>query len=968
VGAPWPADKVARETTFAEAGFRLSVVAAEPEVQQPIAMTFDERGRLWVVECLSYPAWQAQGPGADRVTIFEDADGDGRFERRKRFLENGRNVTSVAVGFGGVWLCSAPELLFIPDRDRDDVPDGPPEPVLDGWTLQAKHNIVNGLTYGPDGWLYGCHGILADSLVGRPGAAAAERVRMNCGIWRYHPTRHVFEVVAHGTTNPWGVAFDEQGELFVANCVIKHLFHISRGGRYERMYGKDFDPHVYGLISSCADHIHWAGGYWFSEGGEGLRNDAAGGGHAHSGAMVYLGDTWPARYRNAFFTLNVHGRRMNQDVLRRAGSTFVASHAPDVVRFPDPWFRGTTLLGGPDGSVYVADWSDTGECHDYIDIHRENGRIYRIRYGSPERRSTDLALASDPELVLLLEHDNDWLATQARRLLHERAVQNRLAGGTLGRLRALARDAGVARLRLRALWTLHAAGAADAAVWTRALEDRDDAVRRWAVLQVFDHRDTVQSLAEPLWSRLLTAATTDPSAAVRRCLASALQRLGSARRLELALRLVARAEDAGDEHLGQLLWIGIEPLVAAGGPPAVELLSASRIPLLRRFAAQRMALRGDLDHVVGALVRAPDAAAQADWVQGLTEAMEGRRPAATPRDWTSACARLASHPQPRVRSQARMLAVLFGDAAVIRDTQHLAADANAPIEDRRRAVELLLQARPAELVPLLLGLLDQGGMRATAIRGLAHFDAAQTPAAILSRYALLTPEARAEAVTTLTTRADYALALLDAVDAGSVPKTDVTPFAARQMRELKDARIAPRLARVWGDGRQPALDKAAAFDKYRRLLTSQALRVADLKRGRRLFDRTCGGCHTLFDSGGAIGPELTGGQRANLDYVLENVLDPNAVAWDRFRATYFELADGRLVSGIVLKENDVSVTIQTQTGAVAVPASEVVSRTLSSVSMMPEGLFDQLAANEVIDLVAYLQSPVPVALADEPAR
>ena len=291
-GTPLPTSEAAGRITVPD-GFRVTLFAGEPDVVQPIAMTTDERGRLWVVECFSYPSWQRSGEGRDRVLVLEDRDGDGRFDSRKVFWDKGRNLSGIALGFGGIYLCSAPELIFIPDRNRDDVPDGPPEALLDGWSLEAKHNIVNGLVWGPDGWLYGCHGILSDSKVGKPGTPDAERVVINCGVWRFHPTRRMFEVVAHGTTNPWGIAFDDYGQMFVANCVIKHLFHIIPGARYERMYGQDMNPYAFRLIESCADHIHWAGGYWKTEGAEHAQNDAAGGGHAHCGAMVYLGDNWP---------------------------------------------------------------------------------------------------------------------------------------------------------------------------------------------------------------------------------------------------------------------------------------------------------------------------------------------------------------------------------------------------------------------------------------------------------------------------------------------------------------------------------------------------------------------------------------------------------------------------------------------------------------------------------------------------
>src|SRR6266542_1537511 len=185
-------------------GFQATLFAGEPDVVQPIAFAFDDRGRLWVAECLSYPHWlKDDKEGHDRILIFEDTDGDGRFDTCKVFHDKLANVSGLDLGFGGVWVCATPNLLFIPDKDGDDVPDGPPEVVLDGWSLEAKHNVFNGLAWGPDGWLYGCNGITATSKVGKPGTPDAQRVPFNCGVWRFHPTRRQFEVVAWGTTNPW---------------------------------------------------------------------------------------------------------------------------------------------------------------------------------------------------------------------------------------------------------------------------------------------------------------------------------------------------------------------------------------------------------------------------------------------------------------------------------------------------------------------------------------------------------------------------------------------------------------------------------------------------------------------------------------------------------------------------------------------------------------------------------------------
>ena len=238
--------------------------------------------------------------------------------------------------------------------------------MLDGWSLNARHNVFNGLTWGPDGWLYGCNGILATSL--RRQARHARRTSASpstAASGAIIRPRNASRSFAWGTTNPWGLDFDDYGEMFITNCVIKHLFHVVPGAHFVRMFGEDLNPHCYGLIESCADHIHWAGGNWTSSRGGDGRTASAGGGHAHAGAMVYLGDNWPDEYRNHIFMCNIHGNRVNQDVLERTGSGYVAHHGKDFLLAHDPWFRGLALLYGPDGGVFVSDWCDTGECHNY---------------------------------------------------------------------------------------------------------------------------------------------------------------------------------------------------------------------------------------------------------------------------------------------------------------------------------------------------------------------------------------------------------------------------------------------------------------------------------------------------------------------------------------------------------------------------------------------------------------------------
>ncbi len=585
-GPPVPPERAAALMKLPE-GFRATLVAGEPAIVKPIAMTLDDRGRLWVVESHSYPHFLKDGKkGRDRILIFEQNKA-GRFES-KVFWDKGTNLSGIALGFGGVWLCASPNLIFVPVRPGEDKPAGPEQVVLDGWDVNAKHNVFNALLWGPDGWLYGCNGILSNSKVGAPGTPAAKRMNINCGVWRYHPTKKAFEAFAHGTTNPWGLDFDDHGEMFITNCVIKHLFHVVPGAHFVRMYGQDIEPHSYGLMESCADHIHWGGGNWTdSRGGKGAHNKA-GGGHAHSGAMIYLGDNWPDAYRQRLFTCNLHGNRVNQDVLRRKGSGYVAHHGEDVLMAADEWFRGLALTYGPDGGVFVSDWHDTGECHNYDKV-QPCGRVFKVVHGKPARVEVDLSKANDERLVQLQLHKNDWWVRHGRRQLQERAHAGKLGKAVHPRLRKMLAEEAEAPRKLRALWALYVTGGLDEKALLAQLDSPHETVRRWAVRLLVEERKVGPAVARKFGEM----ARGDRSACVRLALASALQRLPHAQRWAIADGLAARAEDAGDANLPLMIWYGVEPLVAGAPERATELLLRSKIPLLRQNVARRIAVTAE---------------------------------------------------------------------------------------------------------------------------------------------------------------------------------------------------------------------------------------------------------------------------------------------------------------------------------------------------------------------------------------
>ena len=576
-------------------GFRVQLSAAEPDVQQPIAMAWDSRGRLWLAECYTYAESRVNYDMRlkDRILIFEDTNNDGVFDKRKVFWDQASQLSSIVLGFGGVWAACAPNILFIPDRNGDDVPDAEPEVVLDGFDNdRVRHNIVNGLKWGPDGWLYGRHGILASSHVGVPGTPVEKRTPINCSIFRYHPITKEFDVVCHGTTNSWGHDWDRHGQLFFINSVIGHLWHAVPGARYRRMYGNHFDKFLYELMPQTADHFHWDQGneHWADLKKKGMTSpsNAAGGGHAHCGMMIYGADNWPEEYRGQVFTLNLHGRRINRDTLHRQGTGYVGSHAEDMMQTRDLWFRGIELGYGPDGGVFVLDWSDIGECHESDGIHRTSGRIFKITHGETKPLKMDLSTLGSLDLARLQTHSNEWHARMARRLLQERAVAGKDLGHAREHLFELYSGSESIPHRLRAMWALHITGDLDEEWLLEQSNDESEHVRVWAIkLLTDDGRVSGKALG-----CLIEMAESDMAGLVQLHLASTLRLLPLAKRWDLAVPLISHNRHAGDPVLPLMIWYGINPAVGEDRPGALQLLGKCQIPKVRQFIARRLA--GDL--------------------------------------------------------------------------------------------------------------------------------------------------------------------------------------------------------------------------------------------------------------------------------------------------------------------------------------------------------------------------------------
>lgn len=908
-------------------GFSVTLFAGEPDVRQPIAMQVDDRGRIWVAESYSYHEWEMKGE--DRVLVFEDTDNDGHFDHRKIFYSGAPHLSGLAVGFGGIWICNSPNLEFIPDRNGDDIPDGPAEIILDGFTTKAKHNFFNGLTWGPDGWLYGRHGITASSRVGVPGTPPEQRTDLSCGIWRLHPVTHEFEIVARGTTNPWGLDWNEMGEMFMTGNVNGHLWHVIPGAYYPRMHGQGSATHVYDRIPMTADHLHHEGSWLdrrkFRDNAPGL-TDSMGGGHSHCGGMIYLGDNWPEKYRDTIFMSNTHGRRINNDVLERKGSGYVGLHAKDFMTANQPWYRGVTQIYGPDGGVYLSDWTDNGECHDNDGVHRTSGRIYKVVYGEVKNPGPlDLSRRSSLELVDYQLHRNDYYVRHARRLLQERFVAGEDLTAARERLLHLLEDPKQPIDRqLRFLWALHSTGDVADEKLTSLLRHENEHMQSWAVRLIGEGGNPNSEQFEIIRD----LASNGQSKLVRLYVASTFPRFSEAQQWALAKDLLVDFGYTEDQNLPYMIWYALRPLVGVDPVRGLELLPICHDPQVYKNIVRRIASDFDLNAAlmprlitsIQATLEDGHTANAVAGAKGMEEALHGLKGLTPPENWEL----ISKSENESLRAEAAKLKPVF--------------DQGKPMTAKD-----------------WLQLVNNQSRRNQAIRELAAFEDPKIASTILKPYSRYLTEDKKAAIATLSSRTEYARLLLAAVEKGQVPRNDISAFHARQIHNLGDDQLNLRLEKAWGKLRQSPEEKQKLIASWQSKLTPERISAASIPNGKQIFTRTCASCHVIFGEGGSLGPHLDGSDRRNLFYLLENLIDPSAVLPQDYRMTVVTLKDGRTLSGNITAQDRHTITLAGLTDVEVIPVSDVVKQEPFDQSIMPEGLLQTMKEQEVVDLIAFLK-------------
>ena len=941
-------------------GLEVKLVAAEPLIRQPVSISFDSSGRMWVLEYLQYPnpaglkpvtqdqflrtKWDTvpkpppEGPkGADKLTILSNQDDNGRYKSSKTFVDGLNLATGFAIGHEGVFVVQPTYLLYYSDRDHNDLPDGPPEVLLSGFGMEDSHAFANSLQWGPDGWLYGAQGSTVTARI--------RGMEFQQGIWRYHPVSKRFELFSEGGGNTWGLDFDKDGELISGtNFGDVACLHQRQGAYHVKGFAKHgplHNPHTYGYF----DHIPYKG---FQ------------GGHVTCGGIVYQGGALGPKRENQYIAGNLLSSMVNWHELSHKGSSFTANHGGMALNPKDPWFRPIDLLVGPDAAIYVVDWYDKRATHlDPIDNRdKTNGRVYRLHApGAPTIRPFDLAKQSDKELASLLSHPNIWQRREARRLLTERRAM-----GQAETLKAMVRGKG-SQLALEALWALHGIGALDDVFTSECLQSTFPSVRLWAMRLACDSGKPSPQLVTQITQMLIG----EKSPMVRAQAACSAKRLAPSECLSLLTPLTAHAIDNDDPQIPLLLWWALEECASKAPAQAAQWAS---IPdrrsslLFTNHLAERLARRlmaGNVPSEFSALALLWQSSSPLDksiLLPGISKALSGT----SYHTLSPALAIMVDEldKRPEKDSVAHEVAARLGSATARQDAQKTCGDFNTPVARRVQLLNLLGQTSPTwcrqNLLALILDKSQPTPLRRAATENLATQPEGNWAAKLIENMPALPPEVTGPARRLLLARASTARPFLEAVQKN--PKVGPAPTReeAQALVELKDPQINAWVENKYGKLATIPGEKQARIS-YIDLVIGR-LPPGDPTRGKPLYTKQqCAGCHTLFGEGVKLGPDLTTADRGNRRALITHIVDPSGAIRPEFQAQVVETSDGRFLTGIITESTAETITLaDVKNFRTTLRRSQIETIIPANNSLMPEKLLDGLTDQQLADFFAYLMA------------
>lgn len=966
---PTPPEEVLASFNF-PADLELDLLAAEPLVRQPVELNFDHRGRMWVVQYGQYPypaGLQITGydyhlraqfdkvplpppegvQGADKITLLEDTDGDGTYDKATDAISGLNIATGVTWGRGQIWVLNPPYLLAYPDPDGDGFPDGDPAVKLEGFGLEDTHAVANSLRWGPDGWLYGAQGSTTTADIS---SSVSKNVRFNGqGIWRYHPETEVFELFAEGGGNTFHLEIDDKGRIYSGhNGGEARGQYYKQGAYYPKNWGKHgplTNPYSFGYL----DHMALEG--------ERLRFT-----HAF---LRYGGNGLPARYRDALIGINPLHNFVQLSRFATSGSTFKTIDEERLLSSEDHWFRPVDIKAGPDGGVYLADWYDSRLTHvDPRDTwHRASGRIYRLRGKSMESIAIpDFSKLNSAELVDMLGHENRWMRQQALRQFGDRRE-----GAVIPQLNELLND-NTGQIALEALWAIHLSGGFDEKTAGRALQHSDPYVRMWAVRLLGDHPQISAAVAD----KMAALAGWESHAEVRSQMACTAKRLKSSQAVPLIRALIESEKGTDDPNNPLLIWWALESKAEHDRPAVTGLFKDARLwdlPLVREVLLsrlmQRYVMAGGPDNFAAAtalLKYAPSAGAARPLLNGLSEGLRGRSLAGLPEDFNMVVERYRA----QLGENSLSLALRRGDEQALEEATLLIRNPDTDLGEKLEYLQIVGDLDLPQLVPVLLELVKNNqtspAVRQNALQALCRYPDPNIGREVAGWYPdrlRAERDVRQAAQELLISRPEWSTALLDKIqETRQIAAEDIPLEKVQQLLSLDDENIRKRALDIWPEIEPLTLEEKTKT--VRRIKTVVNDQPGDALIGKVLFARSCGSCHQLFGQGGTIGPDLTGYERKNLDYLLLHIVDPSADIREGFVNYSLTTTNGQHLSGIVIENSGKMVRLRSLSGMIHEFSSEQIQGLRARpVSLMPERLLDPLSDRELQHLFEYLMQENP---------
>ncbi|MBM3800977.1 MAG: c-type cytochrome [Acidimicrobiia bacterium] len=954
----YSAEEAVRRMKVAD-GFVVTPFATEQMITQPVAIEFDDRGRLWVIQYIQYPNPAGLnrvkvdrysrtlydqvpkpppfGPkGADRITILEDSNGDGRADKAKDFITGLSLASGLAFGYGGVFVLQAPYLLFYPDQNQDDVPDSNPQVLLSGFGMEDAHSVANSLTWGPDGWLYGTQGSTVTAHI--------DGITFQQGVWRYHPLTRKFELFCEGGGNTWGLDFDAHGNLFASTNVGGYtMIHGVQGGYYWKNFGKHGplqNPYTFGFFQ----HVPYENFH---------------GRHVTVGGIVYQGDSFPNGFRGKYIAANLLSHAVYWHHVTPSGSSFSSSHAGELLEANDNWFAPSDLTMGPEGSVYVADWHDKRTAHPDPDAEwdRSNGRIYRISVQEMRNiGSSDLRASSSEELVSMLAHSNDWFVRRARRILAERRDRTVVAS-----LRRMVLNHGNGSLALQALWALHGIEGVDDSLAAELLAHPSEDVRLWTIRLLGD----AGKISESLSKQLTLLAHSDPSARVRSQLASTSKRLPGRHALPISHQLLLHEEDRKDPHIPLLLWWVVEDKAISNRETVLKLFASPKIweialcretvlpRLMQRYASE--ANETGFAACARLLAVTNRSEERQTMLSALGQGLQGRQLKKVPEDLRKQLGRFWKH-DTTDEALIRVLAA-FGDRTALQRAVNLVRDSRVPEDIRLSMLRIIGESGYDRCASELLNLVDDREpepLQVAVIEAMLRFTGDQIGKEVLARYARMTESLQAKARSLLFSRSVWALPFLREMKQGKYQAKEVPIEEVRRLALLQDEEVNALVRGLWGNVHAGTPEEKLA--EVRRFNNDLRAARGNPDEGRVLFDKHCGKCHRLFGKGREIGPDLTYVDRKDTQFLLTNIVDPSSTVRKEYTSYIVRTHNGRILTGLLVEQTPTTLTIQDENERTTVARDDVVLLKESSLSPMPEKILNDLSPHQRRDLFSYLQS------------